>query len=365
MRLHVKTPCVHPAAILLPAFIVWLSSLAPAFATGPTVAFDLAYAVECREVPCGEPTNHPGEKLMEADLKVSVRIEQGDEQDLDDLTFEITSVDKRLRIVDFLPRTQVQNSSTESVEVVKTTENVQSLGASTGTPLSYQRADAHGTLTLQPLPAGSAGATHRKAITETTKRVPPGKVVVTSGTVDNEHGVFFKLRASATTSLEGVKPLSFRFVAPQEWHGDWVLLSALARRKVKPHWVFKGGDECGQTKAFIALYEQGDAGAERAAQALAEAQELYFSIEENAQRRAATVAATAAAAEPRPTPPTHGPSRTAALKIGNLRFAFLATRDNSAKGDLRATAAEGPRVGLNHALGDLSRFSDGQHRRDE
>jgi hypothetical protein len=354
-------------AIFLLSVTTLLSPSAKVHSVDPKVGFDLAYAVECHVVSDSEFAKlHPDEKLMEADLHVSVRIEQGDEQDLDQVTFEINSLDQRLRIVDFLPHTQVQSSAGEAVEVVKTTENTQSLGAGIGASLSVQRADTHGNLNFQPLPSGTASATHRKAVTETTKRLPPGKVAVASGTIDYEHGVFFKLRASATTSFEGVKPFSFRFVVPKEWRGDWMLLSAQTRCHVKRHLFFKPTGTCGQAKVFIALYERGDFEAQVAANELSKAQEIYFSHEHDAQRRADMIAGLAATATSRPTPPEHDRSPNVRPKASRILFSYFERGHEGAAGHgPHRNKAANPQVSLKHALEQLAHYSNGQGYREE
>jgi len=355
------------AAIFLLSVTAWLSPSAKVHSVDPKVGFDLAYAVECRDVSDREFAKlHPDEKLMEADLHVSVRIDQGDEKDLDEVIFEIRSLDQRLRIVDFLPHTQVQSGAGEAVEVVKTTENTQSLGAGMGASLSLQRADTHGSLNFQPLPTGTASTTHRKAITEKTKRLPPGKVAVASGTIDNEHGVFFKWHATATTSFEGVKPLSFRFVVPKEWRGDWMLLSAQARCHVKRHLFFKSTGTCGQAKVFIALYEQGDAEAQGAAHELAKTQETCFSREHDAKRRADMIAGLAAKATSRQNSPGHVRSPNMPFKACKILFSYFEPGHKSAASHgPHRNKADNPQVSLKHALEQLAHCSNGQGYRDE
>ncbi|HVC97729.1 MAG TPA: hypothetical protein VND64_28925 [Pirellulales bacterium] len=358
------TPAM-PAAIFMLSVTAWLSPSAKVYAVHPKVAFDLAYAVECRDVSQPDFAKlHPDEKLMEADLRVSIRIEQGDEQDLEGVIFEIGSLDHRLRIVDFLPHTQVQSGAGEAVEVVKTTENTQSLGAGMGASLSLQRADAHGNLNL--LPTGTASTTHRKAITETTKRLPPGRVAVASGTIDNEHGVFFKWHASATTSFEGVKPLSFRFVVPKEWRGDWMLFSALARCQVKRHWFVKSIETCGQAKVFVALYERGDAEAQGVADELAKAQESYFSRENDAQRRGDVIAGLAATATSRQTTPEHVGSPNVRFKACKILFSYAEPKHEGATGHgPHRSESDNPQVALKHALERIASVANGQGCREE
>src|SRR5690348_5351431 len=94
----------------------------------PKVAFDLSYVVECRDVTSQAfAMLHPDEKVVEANLRVSVRMEKGEEKDIEQLLFEITSPGERLRVIDFLPRTQIEPEEADSIEVVKTSETIRSL----------------------------------------------------------------------------------------------------------------------------------------------------------------------------------------------------------------------------------------------
>ncbi|HEV3341373.1 MAG TPA: hypothetical protein VG125_13475 [Pirellulales bacterium] len=267
------------------AVVFW--PFAPAsFANGPRVGFDLGYMVECHDVtPQAFALVHPDEKIIEADLRVSVRVEKGEEKDVEQLEFEITSPGERLRIIDFLPRTLIESEAADHIEVVKTTETVRSVGATVGTTVALSGGTQHGNgaVVSTALPAGSANASHRNELKETTRKIPPGRAVVASGTLANEHGVFFKLRRSAAGTFEGIKPFSFRFVVPARWRGDWMVISCNATGSVK-RYFFKSTEEIGSTKAFLTLHLAGDAMAERAALEMAEAQEQYFATRQAKDR---------------------------------------------------------------------------------
>jgi hypothetical protein len=300
--------CQASRHLLATTVIVVAPLVSSAFADGPKVSFDLGYVVECHDVtPIAFALVHPGEKVVEANLRVSVRMDKGDEKDVDQLLFEITSPAERLRVIDFLPRTQIEPEAADHIEVVKTTETTRSLGATLGTTVTLGGGTSHanGVVVTSALPAGNANATHRNALTETTKKIPPGKAVIASGTLENEHGLFFKLRRSASGTLEGTKPFSFRFVVPGDWRGDWMVISCQAQGTVK-RYFFKSTEEIGSTKAFLALYLTGDTTAERAAVELAEAQEQYFAVKTDKDRYDLIISTLATEARPwRPASQTH------------------------------------------------------------
>jgi hypothetical protein len=297
------------------AFILF-SLAASAFADAPAVSFDLGYMVECYDVtPQAFALLHPDEKIIEADLRVSVRMEKGEQKDVEQLQFEFTSPGERLRVIDFMPRTQIEAEATDPIEVVKTSETVRAIGGTLGGTVSLSGGNSHvtGVVATSALPAGNANATHRNELKETTKKTPPGKVVVASGTLANEHGVFFKLHQSSAASFEGIKRLSFRFVVPSRWSGDWVVLSCQATGTVK-RWFTKSTELIGESKAFLALYVSGNTSAEQAALALAETQERYLAVASSKDHEIMIVDALAMEARPwRQSAPVHTPSSAKTL----------------------------------------------------
>jgi hypothetical protein len=275
-------------AIAALALAVCAQPSTPMHAAQPKVDFDLRYQVECNDVTeRAFARSHPDEKMLEAKVRISVRLVCGEEKDIDQLLFEIISPGERLRVIDFLPKTQLESEAADGVQVIKTIETTRSVGATAGTGFSFSTGGDknHASACAQILPSASANGstTHHNALTETSKKIPPGKVVVASGTMDNEHGVFFKLKRSDATSFEDTKLVSFRFVVPSDWRGDWVVVLALARGTFKRSLFFKAVEPCGETKAFVGLYLAGDAAAERASLQLAESQERLVGSGEKEQ----------------------------------------------------------------------------------
>jgi hypothetical protein len=349
---------LHFAALLLSAG-AWMSPVSAAYAGGPKVGFDLGYMVECRDVTQQAfAILHPDEKVMEANLRISVRLLQGEEQDLEQLQFEITSPAERLRVIDFLPKTQIEPDSTDGIEVTKTTETIHSFGASLGTNVAVSAGDGkHNSVSLtQALPAANANSTHRNQLQETSKKIPPGKVVIASGTLENEHGVFFKIKRSAVTPFEGTRTLSFRFVVPNQWRGDWMVLSAQATGRVK-RYFFKSVEPVGEANAFIGLYLAGDSVAERAALELAEGQELYFAQKQAKDRQAMAITELATAARPWQSLSTK-PAKESAAK--NTRTCYRPfdpfCRDVDAHGGPRQETSAS--AGLKQMLERMARYSD-------
>jgi hypothetical protein len=348
----------HKLAILAAVLGTTFGPLTPAaFANGPKVGFDLGYMVECHDVtPQAFALIHPDEKIIEADLRVSVRVERGEEKDVDQLEFEITSPAERLRIVDFLPRTQIEAEAADAIEVVKTSETIRSVGGTVGTTVTIGGGSPHanGAVVASALPAANANATHRNELKETTKKVPPGRAIVASGTLENEHGVFFKLRRSSAGTFEGIKPFSFRFVVPAQWRGDWMVISCTATGNVK-RYFFKSTEEIGSAKAFLALYVAGETRAERAALEMAEAQERYFAVKPAKDRYDLIITTLATEARPwRSSSQTHTVAAAVRTPVTCLKPV--------SSGVFRFTAEEKPPTGkacswLKQTLDRMARFS--------
>ena len=246
---------------------VWLGCLliatggATARADTPAVAFDFGRTVECRDVTPIEPSAvFPHEKIVELRLRVSVHLLSGNAEDVEEVRVEIGDCDGRLRVHSFEPTTRLESRHTQDIKWSKTTEQTKSLGATLGgeAPVPLGDVVAHVT------PSVSGGLSSREVVTETEHRVAPQQVVVASGTIGAEHGVFFKLRASPLSSLEGVHELVVRFIVPENWRGDSVQVCCQATGQEKFLWM-KQQSTWAHTCGAVALYLAGDLKARQAA----------------------------------------------------------------------------------------------------
>jgi hypothetical protein len=230
----------------------------------PVVKFDFGRTVECREILAPELDGElPGsdEKLIEMKLRVSVHLLSGKLDDVKEVRVEVSDGDGRMRVHDFLPTTRMESLLAEQIEWTKTTEKNKSLGASLGgeAPLLLGEVVAH----MTPSLSGSVGQS--ELITEKKQRIAPKYLVVSSGTVKQEHGVFFKMRASSQSTLEGVHELTIRFIVSRSWRGDAIRVICQATGQKKILWL-KQQKVWAHTTAPVALYLAGDLRARRAAE---------------------------------------------------------------------------------------------------
>ena len=123
-------------------------------------------------------------------------------------------------VQDFVPNTTLESTAADDhIEVTEATENSQAVD---GTPdVGYK---------VLGLGISKSKGT-KKTESNHYKQLAPRALVVSSGTTDREHGLFFKLRPSRAGSLEGAKEFQFLATVPKKWRGDWRTISCRAGQR--------------------------------------------------------------------------------------------------------------------------------------
>lgn len=232
-----------------------------AFAGNPQVVFDFGRIAECTElVPAEDTLLYPDEKLVELKLRVSVHLLAGNISDVEEVRIEVSDCSTRMRVHGFSPSTQLTSHYRGDIQWSKTTEETHNLAASLGgelpTPL--------GTAVAHVTPSLNGGNSNCEKTTEQQVRLAPTFAVVASGTIAQEHGVFFKLRSSPQVTLEGTHELTVQFIVPAKWRGDAVRICCQATGTEKVLWM-KQQTTWAHTCSNVALYLAGDAQARQAA----------------------------------------------------------------------------------------------------
>ena len=232
----------------------------------PSLAFDFGSTAECRDVtpdPVSEEAGdlYAGQKLVELKLRVSVHLLAGKISDVEEVRIEIGDCDSRIRVESFSPNTRLESHLSDDVTWTKTTESGKTLAASLGGEAPVPLGD----VVAHILPSVTGGLSGREVVTETQVRRAPQIAVVASGTIGQEHGVFFKLRASPQTTLEGSHELTIRFIVPENWRGDALHVCCHATGQEKFLWI-KQQASWARTCAPLAIYLAGDLEARIAAQ---------------------------------------------------------------------------------------------------
>ncbi|RIK76280.1 MAG: hypothetical protein DCC67_14100 [Planctomycetota bacterium] len=261
MRLF--TPSGSP---ILAATLVLLAAVhgrpSQAHADEPALAFDFGRALECRDVtPAEFSEQYPDERIVQLTLRLSVYLTAGAAEDVESIRVEIDDADERLRVHAFSPGTRLESPYAADIETTRTVESSHSFEASLGGELPVPL----GAIVAHVTPTVGGGKGGKEVVTEKTVRTAPKLPVIASGTMNSEHGVFFILRASPTTSLEGVHELSIQYRVPAHWRGDAVRVSCQAIGKQKTLWMTHER-VWAQKSTPVALYLAGDSLARRAAE---------------------------------------------------------------------------------------------------
>lgn len=236
-------------------------------AADPTVEFDLARLAAYRTVtpPAGADCTE-NERLVEVVLPISVRFHGVPVDNVHEIDFEIDASDTGLRVASFAPTTELHSDVVQTIYTTTTREHSRAFEATLGGELPVPMGDVVSHVT----PSVSAGLGNSETATEKLRRLPPKQAIVVSGTASQGQGVFFKLKRSSQTSLEGVHEVTVLFVVPNDWRGTAIHVACAARGERKVFWMDKPAT-FGRTVVCVQLYEAGDA--EMREQAIRRAQE--------------------------------------------------------------------------------------------
>jgi hypothetical protein len=230
----------------------------------PEVSFDVTPVAACRDVtPAEFAQANPDERLLQVQIQVSALIRSGSEDDLLQYFYEFESSKQTFRFVDYSPKTTLASDLVGNVTVEKKAEKTNGIGVTVSGPIEWP---------VKVAGSGEAGAKSLDSLRY--ELVPPMTAIASSGTMQGGYGVYFKLKPSRSTSLEGAREFSLTFRVPKSWRADGVLLSCTAsgvQRGVVPPFD-QPNVVCGERRFMMALYSEGDASAKAAAEHLVHAE---------------------------------------------------------------------------------------------
>lgn len=188
--------------------------------------------------------DYPDDLLVSATFDVSSLIRVGRESDLSQYLYVIESPNRTLSVADYSPKTELVTSLAGNVGVQKHSESSANLGINGSLPQPNVVAAN-----------GSASLGKSKGTKFSYELLPPKRTLSASGTISRGTAVYYKLRASQQTSMDGVKRFVVVFRAPSHWRGDYVRLRCAAYQR--------GGDGkeqpiCGSSDFLVGLYRVGD-----------------------------------------------------------------------------------------------------------
>ncbi|TWT47660.1 hypothetical protein [Botrimarina hoheduenensis] len=186
--------------------------------------FDLPATLPCRELATDPAT---GKRLLEVIAPVSLVLYAGSPDELDDVVIEIDGGVAGLAVHDYEPRTTLTAELTEPIEEKRSVAFDKTLGGSVGAKLGTDVA-----LT----PSVSGGFSKTETQSETQSRLPPKTATIVSGTTGGRTGVYFKLRRSSQSTLEGEHTVRVVFAAPADWQAGELQVRCVARGR--QDWFF-------------------------------------------------------------------------------------------------------------------------------
>ena len=244
--------------------LVFASATQPALAEAPQVHFDLVPLVAVHDVTTWDfAIANPQERMWEARVTLSSLLRKGQAADLVEYQLTFSSPERNLEFVDYSPRTTLATDVAGTIHQENTENTKQSAGLNvTG---KYQ--------TLLTATANLGGEQTNGASTKL-DRLPPLDLVSAAGTYDLGRAVFFKLRPTPRTSLEGTREFSVTFRAPINWRADYLVIrcaaTAIKRGLTRQ---FDEQTSAADTAFLVALHRAYDPGARQAGQRLTTAVE--------------------------------------------------------------------------------------------
>lgn len=225
-------------------------------AASPKIQFDTSSVVACLDVTTPEfQARYPDERLIEARFMISSLVASGDHDDVIQYLYQIHGPTRSFEIVDFTPNTEMTSSFAGNISVEEGKERNANLGI-----------NASGTYDFLVSTSAQAGMGTKRTDKLKYEKVPDQDVLVSSGTINHNTGVFFKLNASPRIAMEGRKEFVVLLRVPQSWRADFVHVHCSAvglRRGVVP--PLNEQQTSGRSHFTVALYQAGDLDAKRGA----------------------------------------------------------------------------------------------------
>jgi hypothetical protein len=230
------------------------------------VTFDTSETIAVEDATTPEfAAANPREKLVEVRFTISSLMRHGGDDRLVHFLYRIEGLDRGMSVFDYLPKTELASSVTGNVSVEQKADDALTLGGSIGGKLE----GASGSINV-------AKSTARQGQVKY-ELLPPKELIAAAGTIHRQRGVYYKLKPSKQTSLEGAKQFVCVLRVPACWRADRARLICEATTLSSP---MLGAAEkeivCGQSVFLIGLYRSGDAEARKKVLALVRAEDDFL-----------------------------------------------------------------------------------------
>lgn len=254
------------AAHPLPTLLLLLCLGAGLAEADEAVRFDAPAVVGCLDVtPEVFREVNPGERLIEVHVPISSLIAYDQESRTLQFLYTLECLGGEETVVDYLPKTTLTSPVAGEIGVEQAEESSQ--GASlklTGAHASAVTANGQAT----------ADRNERVSLKRKYALLPPLKLLAASGTTGRGAGVFFKLKPSGRSSLDGAKDFLLVLRVPADWRASHLRLTCESLVARSPGLSPLERPLVERSQSFqIAIHQEGDAAARWAAQQFAAAEQ--------------------------------------------------------------------------------------------
>ena len=174
------------------------------------VAFDLNPMAPARESnSIGLMNQLPNSRMVDVQLDVSALFTPGDAAVITEYTVRIVSRHEDVQVADYSPRTEMQTDVFGPIQISQEGDRVREAairgaggypGVGTAQGYAYYHDNSHETVHYA--------------------KKPSMELVNAAGTLERRRGVYFKVRQSSQTTLEGARPFRIVFEVPKSWRAD-------------------------------------------------------------------------------------------------------------------------------------------------
>ena len=210
----------------------------------PVLQFDIKHHVACVDVAqSGQFKAVAGKRLIQVKIPVSTLVHQGSSQGLLQVLIRFENPDRLVEVIDYSPKTTLATDIVGNIGI----ETKQDKSAAVGITLAGNQAGIRGST------SADIGSKRGKSVKW--QHLPPLELLSASGTIARGSGVYFKLKPSKRTSLEGNRDFVLLLQVPEGWQSG--VLHIDCRAEAEQRSSFTNWSEkvtCGHNRFVVALY---------------------------------------------------------------------------------------------------------------
>ena len=217
------------------------------------VAFDVNPLAPARETRTSGLLNQlPNSRMVDVQLDVSALFTPGDVAVVTEYTVRIVSRHEDVQVADYSPRTELQSDVFGPMQISQEGDRVREAairgaggypGVGSAQGYAYYHDNSHETVHYA--------------------KKPSMELVNAAGTLERRRGVYFKVRQSSQTTLEGARPFRIVFEVPNSWRADLLDVTIEAAGLENSH--SKRPRVLSTQQFVVALYQESDDNAANAA----------------------------------------------------------------------------------------------------